>query len=65
LKCLEEEGIDLGSDFGTVKGTVASILDNNLGSHFVGGFTECFSGAGHFCRFCLATSSIALHDKSF
>ena len=35
-----------------IRGTVASILGDNLGSHCIGGFTENFSTASHMCRYC-------------
>jgi len=54
LMSLETIGIDNGNE--TVKGAVVSILGDNLGSHFIGGFVESFSGSGHFCRFCMITN---------
>lgn len=36
----------------TFKGTVVFTLGDNLGSHDIGGFTENFSKAAYFCRFC-------------
>ncbi|CAN7995963.1 unnamed protein product [Ixodes pacificus] len=38
-----------------VKGTVICILGDNLGSHFIGGFTENFSSSTFICRYCLLT----------
>ncbi|CAN7951867.1 unnamed protein product [Ixodes pacificus] len=38
-----------------VKGTVICILGDNLGSHFIGGFTENFSSSTFLCRYCLLT----------
>ncbi|CAN7937448.1 unnamed protein product [Ixodes hexagonus] len=38
-----------------VKGTVLCILGDNLGSHFIGDFTENFSSSTFICRFCLLT----------
>jgi len=55
LKSLESDGIDLGTGFGVTKGTVAFVLGDNLGSHFMGGFVESFSTSSFFCRYCLAT----------
>ena len=36
--------------------TLLGILGDNLGSHYVGGFTENFN-VEHFCRFCLISKS--------
>jgi len=56
LNSLETVGIDIGNEIGVVKGALVSILGDNLGSHFIGGFVESFSGSGHFCRFCMTTN---------
>jgi hypothetical protein len=56
LKSLEDEGIEVGSS-GPVKGTVVCVLGDNLGSHFIGGFTQNFSTSHYICRYCLATRS--------
>lgn len=56
LKYLEENGIPV-SDETVVKGTVYCIAGDNLGSHCIGGFSENFSRAEHFCRYCLITRS--------
>jgi len=53
LKDLELNGI---SHEGTVvKGTIAYIAGDNLGSHYIGGFVENFASSPHFCRYCLIT----------
>jgi len=53
LKDLELNGI---SHEGTVvKGTIACIAGDNLGSHYIGGFVENFASSPHFCRYCLIT----------
>ena len=39
-----------------VKGTVFSVVADNLGAHGLGGFVENFSGS-HVCRFCLGERS--------
>lgn len=52
---LEERGISFNGKI--YKGTVACIMGDNLGSHMIGGFTENFSTAQYFCRYCLATKS--------
>lgn len=36
-------------------GTVACIMEDNLGSHMIGGFTENFSSCEYFCRYCPVT----------
>lgn len=53
LCTLEEHGvfIKLGK---FVKGTVHSIVADNLGAHGLAGFVESFSGQ-YFCRFCTAS----------
>ena len=56
LHFLETVGVDVGNEIGVVKGALVSILGDNLGSHFIGGFVESFSGSGHFCRFCMVTN---------
>lgn len=50
---LEEEGLFVPALGKKIKGTIFSVVADNLGSHSIGGFVECFS-ASHVCRFCLA-----------
>ena len=50
---LEKNGIPFNGQI--YKGTVVCIMGDNLGSHMIGGFTENFSSAEYFCRYCLAT----------
>ncbi|CAN7978301.1 unnamed protein product [Ixodes persulcatus] len=50
---LEINGLTLNGV--NIKGTVACILGDNLGSHFIGGFMENFSKSLYFCRYCLTT----------
>jgi len=50
---LEVKGISVEGKIYT--GTVACIMGDNLGSHMIGGFTENFSSAEYFCRYCLMT----------
>lgn len=59
LETLESEGIEVASANRTFRGTIASISGDNLGSHFLGGFTESFSGGpnSRLCRFCTVTQS--------
>ena len=51
-----ENGIDVGLDQ-PVRGTIVCIVGDNLGSHSLGGFTENFSVAHFFCRYCHASRS--------
>ena len=51
-----ENGIDVGLDQ-PVWGTIVCIVGDNLGSHSLGGFTENFSVAHFFCRYCHASRS--------
>ena len=53
LRLLHEEGIDLGYKDRTRVGLLA-VLGDNLGSHYVGGYTESFM-AKQFCRYCVIT----------
>ena len=36
----------------TFRGSIACVIGDNLGSHYLGGFTENFSSAEYFCRNC-------------
>lgn len=58
IAILEKEGIDINGV--NHKGTICSIVGDNLGSHTIGGFLENFN-CEYFCRFCLITKS---HFKS-
>ena len=51
LKKLETAGVDIGLEE-RVKGTVVSITDDNLGQHWIGGFTTNFTSALYVCRYC-------------
>lgn len=51
LKVLESAGIDLGFSE-KVLGSVVCITGDNLGSHWLGGFTTNFSTAKYVCRYC-------------
>ena len=53
LKDLELNGISYEGTI--VKGTIACIAGDNLGSHYIGGFVENFATSPHFCRYCLIT----------
>lgn len=56
LKILSNEGVFV-PDFGHFYAAVPFICGDNLGSHFLGGFMECFSpNVKHFCRTCTVTS---------
>lgn len=54
LQELEFDGIQLPSGE-IIKGSIAFISADNLGSHSLGGFLENFSKATYFCRYCLIT----------
>ena len=54
-KELEEVGIQ-GTRGNTIKGTVFSIVGDNLGAHIVGGFNESFTST-YFCRYCLLSKN--------
>lgn len=56
LVSLEDEGLYIPSLGRRVKGTVFSVVADNLGAHSIGGFVESFSGT-HVCRFCLGDRS--------
>lgn len=56
LKSLEEDGIFVPHLGRVVKGTVFSVIADNLGAHSLGGFVESFSGS-HACRFCVGERS--------
>ena len=53
LKILEAEGIDVGLG-NKIRGRIICITGDNLGQHWVGGFTTSFntSASAYFCRFC-------------
>lgn len=55
LKSLETNGINVDGE--TVRGGLYCIAGDNLGSHFIGGFTENFSRSRYFCRYCEITRS--------
>ena len=50
LQDLEKNGLSM--PYGNIRGTVAAITGDNLGSHGIGGFTENFSTAKYICRYC-------------
>ena len=56
LKRLEEDGLFVPCLGKIIKGTVFSVIADNLGAHSVGGFIESFSGS-HICRFCVGERS--------
>ena len=63
LKRIENEGVDLGRNFGVKKGSVVFILGDNLGSHMIGGFTTNFSAVEYYCRYCFANRTDLKLDK--
>lgn len=56
LRSFEENGIFVPCLGQIVKGTVFSLIADNLGAHSVGGFVESFSGS-YVCRFCVGQRS--------
>lgn len=54
LQTIEHSGIEVENK-GCIKGTIACIAGDNLGSHQIGGFTENFSTTPYFCRYCTIT----------
>lgn len=48
----EEEGLFIPVFGKKIRGTVVSVIADNLGAHSICGFLESFSGS-HVCRFCL------------
>lgn len=52
LGSLEEDGLYIPSLGRRVKGTVSSVIADNLGAHSIGGFVESFSSS-YICRWCL------------
>ena len=62
LKTLEELGVYAPLLGESLKGTVFSVIADNLGAHSVAGFLQNFSGE-YYCRFCTGTSSdIQVHS---
>jgi hypothetical protein len=57
LKHLETVGVSysFGGENKIIKGSLATTLGDNLGSHAIGGFLENFSTTPFFCRYCLIT----------
>lgn len=56
LKSFEEDGLFVPCLGKIIKGTVFSVIADNLGAHSVGGFVESFS-ASYVCRFCVGERS--------
>lgn len=59
LQQLEANGIELNGE--VVKGSLLFVSGDNLSSHQIGGFRECFS-SGPICRYCMATRN-EINDK--
>ncbi|XP_071943870.1 uncharacterized protein [Antedon mediterranea] len=55
LKVLEKNGVTLANG-NVVKGAIAAIVGDNLGSHFIGGFCESFN-TEYYCRYCNKTKT--------
>ncbi|KAK6177817.1 hypothetical protein SNE40_015846 [Patella caerulea] len=62
IKDIEINGLRL-SDGNIIKGTLHSIVGDNLGSHMIGGFLECFS-CEYFCRYCCISKTDFHNDVS-
>lgn len=56
LKILEQVGVYIEPLGDCLKGTVYSIVADNLAAHGLAGFSESFRST-YFCRFCLATQT--------
>lgn len=56
LVVLEEEGLYVSALGRRVKGSVFSVVADNLGAHSMGGFVESFSSS-YVCKFCLGEKS--------
>lgn len=56
LKTLEEVGVYIETFGDCLKGTVHSVVADNLAAHGLAGFNESFRST-YFCRFCLATQT--------
>ena len=57
LQSLEKDGLFIPSFGKVIKGTVVSVVADNLGAHAVAGLVESFSGP-HVCRLCLGERSM-------
>lgn len=55
IKTLEDHGVYVPLLGKSLRGTVQSVVADNLGVHSIAGFTESFTG-DFFCRFCTAKS---------
>ena len=60
LQRLRTDGIQISGDC-NIKGNLLMILGDNLGSHYIGGFTESFM-ATHFCRYCTISQTEFRND---
>ncbi|XP_028298400.1 uncharacterized protein LOC114460675 [Gouania willdenowi] len=63
LKTLEDHGVYVPLLGTSLKGTVHSVVADNLGAHSISGFIECFSG-DYFCRFLLYDCVLIIHSLS-
>lgn len=62
MKTQEELGVYVPLLGESVKGTVVSVVADNLGAHSVAGFMQSFT-VEYFCRFCTGTqSNVQLHS---
>lgn len=55
IKTLQKSGISVPGFLHKFKVNVVCLSGDNLGSHFIGGFSENFSSTQFFCRYCYKT----------
>lgn len=56
IQSLEKDGLFVPALGKAIKGTVVSVVADNLGAHSVAGFVESFAGS-YVCRFCVGERS--------
>lgn len=56
LKSLEKDGLFVPGSGKVIRGTVVSVVADNLGAHSLAGFVKNFTGY-YVCRFCLEERS--------
>lgn len=54
--------INLGEKEINVRGSIAAVVGDNLGSHQIGGFNENFHTSSYFCRYCYINKAFTSHD---
>ena len=63
LKKIKQIGVLV--DDKRVKGTVAMITCDNLGSHCIGGFVEHFSSCMYVCKYCFFKTEEIEHEMTY